>query len=135
MKNFPKLMDCLSDNVKNLMGSHDTLRTDEALGSKSGAGRSTVQRIRVKEGTTTLDTVDKIAAAFNVPAADLLSVGGKARPNSRNSSIEDIIELLKLFDQATEAGRNQILVMAHRAEKRNSSIILIPQPHSASDQP
>jgi transcriptional regulator with XRE-family HTH domain len=134
MKNQSKLMDYLADNLKKLMDSHDTLKTDKAIEEKSHVGRSTVQRIRAREGTTTLDKVEKIAAAFEVSAADLLSEGGRvAETPDRSARVEDIVELITLFNQATEGGRNQILVAAHRAKKRESAGLATNEGHSAND--
>lgn len=101
------------------MDNHVSLTTNKAVGERSGVGRSTVQRIRAREGSTTIDKIEAIASVFGVTAADLLAETKSANQEIERSAgfADEIIQLISLYQQANEMGRKFIMDSALGADK------------------
>jgi transcriptional regulator with XRE-family HTH domain len=59
-------------NLDKLMRETPSLDTQQKLARRSGVGQSSIGRIRRGEISTTVDTLDALALAFGLTAADLL---------------------------------------------------------------
>lgn len=123
MKNRPKLMHSLADNLERLIAKNPHLSTNKAIEERSGVSRSTVQRIRAKEEVSpSIDKVEAIASAFNVTASELLSQGAElaAKEEHVTTAMDEVIELLALYQQAGARDRENILELARSAAKRGA---------------
>jgi transcriptional regulator with XRE-family HTH domain len=69
----------LSNNLKLLMQEHPPLNTIKKLTAASGISNGTLDRIRRAEGSTTVDVLEPLAAAFGLEAWELLVPRGKWR--------------------------------------------------------
>jgi SOS-response transcriptional repressor LexA len=65
----------LAANVKSLLDTHGTINTQAKLAQKSGVAQSSISRILRADTQATAETIEAIASAFGVTAADLMSPG------------------------------------------------------------
>lgn len=65
----------LADNLAALMGAHEDLSTQGAVGKRSGMDQRTVGRIKNREHSPTLRQIDGLAAAFGLLPWQLLVPG------------------------------------------------------------
>lgn len=63
----------LAANVKSLLDTHSTINTQAKLAQKSGVGQSSISRILRADTQATAETIEAIAHAFGVTAAQLMS--------------------------------------------------------------
>ena len=63
----------LASNVKCLLDTHSTINTQAKLAMKSGIGQSSISRILRADTQATAETIDAIARAGGVTAANLMS--------------------------------------------------------------
>lgn len=123
MKNRPKLMHSLADNLERLIAKNPHLSTNKAIEERSGVSRSTVQRIRAKEEVSpSIDKVEAIASAFNVTASELLSQGVEmaTQEERETAAMDGMIELMVLYQQASARDRENIIELARAAAKRGA---------------
>lgn len=95
----------LSANLTKLMDGHPELNTVYALAKKSGVGRGTVQRVRHADVSTSLENLEKLAEAFDLEPAQLLS----PRLQSTGVSLQDAIEILQYAGIGGSMGTGVIL--------------------------
>ncbi len=75
MKKTIKLETILANNLTQLMATTAGLDTIDKVSQRSGLGRGTVERVRKATVSTKIETVEMLAAAFGLPAIQLLSEG------------------------------------------------------------
>lgn len=107
----------LANNLTKLMKERGF--TDAGLGEVSSVGRSTVQRVRNKETSPTLDNIAAIAKALKINLADLLSEGGRAEPERPSVAVESIVDLISVYGRVHDETRNEILEFAKSLEERD----------------
>lgn len=78
----------LSENLASLMSAHELLNTVEAVSKRSGVSRGTVDRVKKAEVSTSLENVKKLADAFNVDPAALLTTGMHAAAATPSDAVE-----------------------------------------------
>lgn len=93
--------------------------TDAGLEEVSGVGRSTVQRVRNKETSPTLDNIAAIAKALKINLADLLSEGRRAEPERPSVAVGSIVDLISVYGRVHDETRNEILEFAKSLEERD----------------
>jgi SOS-response transcriptional repressor LexA len=63
----------LAQNVKTLLDTHPTINTQVKLAAKSQVGQSSISRVLRAETQATTDTIDALAQAFGITAAQLMT--------------------------------------------------------------
>lgn len=106
----------LADNLNDLMWITPSLKGNVKLAAASGLGLGTMSRVRNAECAVNLDTLDTLAAAFKVPAWELLV--DKA-PQPQKDSLDALLDrYIKDADRAAVRAQVQELIMAtHRKQQ------------------
>ena len=102
----------LSRNVRWLMA--DRKCTQERLAKRSGASQRTISNVLTQKKTPTLDTVDRLAKAYNVTIWELLS---PFLPDDMGTGTK-INKLLENYLKADDQGKALILQLAERETSR-----------------
>ena len=97
-----RLREVLAANLNRLMELNPALKGQKTLYLRSGVPTSTVGRIRRSEVDATIETVDKLAHAFRVTPAELLSPNlakALASPPSAELVVQRLCELVSATPQ------------------------------------
>lgn len=104
----------VAENLTRLMADHITLNTIEKVAIRSGVGRGTVDRVKKGEVSTSLDTIERLAQAFDIDPVDLVLIqtedgAADQKKNAPQNFAKEAIIILSVYAGASSKERLGIL--------------------------
>lgn len=109
------LANTLARNLAACMASSAVTRTQNALEEVSGVAQSTIGRLLRAEVECSLDTLEKIASALHVSAAELLTENGAESAETRPVEVGAMLNELVMVSRSLD--RDALLRLIGRAEE------------------
>lgn len=103
------LRNVLAQRLSELMRARVTLDTQEKVAARAGVGQSTIQRILSCDVSTTVDVLERLADAFDIAPADLLSA------DDADTRMLSMFRRLDDGDRARVLGFMQVTIEAQAA--------------------
>jgi transcriptional regulator with XRE-family HTH domain len=102
-----RLREVIATNLVRLMGEH----TDASLGKVSGVGRSTIQRIRNKQTSPSVENLAALADAFGIPLVEMISEPGTAYSGKDGPPLgsSEVVEIFSIYGRLSVKAREKVL--------------------------